>query len=439
MRAMLKTPRLGFALSTAWLAAAGAAGAQDADKLVRLIPNLYGPSGLVVDSEARLPTGQTHSAHFNSAFQSGFSQLNIALVSQIASVPLPSPASGYTYRYDPTAGVFVRSTGSFGPILADRAETIGKNKLSVGFSYQEFSFDTIEGSELKALPAVFTHDNPAPGGRDDVVTTLNSVDLKVQQYTTFITYGVSKRVDLALALPLVAVDLRVASEATVRRIGTSADLRVHFFRDSVGGFGDTRRFETAGSASGVGDVLARVKATAYNWGTTHLAVGADVRLPTGDEEDLLGSGAFGVRPFVVLSSVRRVAPHLDLGFQWNGKSLLAGNLTTGEKDTLPHQIVGAAGVDARVNDRVTLAVDLLARRTLDSPRLEAVTFRALDGRTTFPNIQFGRGAINSLDGSLGAKWNPIGRLLLDVNVLVKLNEGGIRDDLAWLAGIEYSF
>ena len=202
MRAATGSRFAGLLCAAGCLAAAGGTAAQESGGLARLIPNLYGPSGLVVDSEARLPTGQTHSAHFNSAFQGEFSQLNIALVSQLASVPLPSPASSYTYRYDPTAGVFVRSTGSFGPILADRAETIGKNKLSVGFTYQRFSFDTIEGADLAALPAVFTHDNPGPGGRDDVVTTMNAVDLKVEQYTTFVAYGVGKRVDVALALPL---------------------------------------------------------------------------------------------------------------------------------------------------------------------------------------------------------------------------------------------
>ncbi len=37
--------------------------------LATLFTDLYGPRGLIVDSEARLPDGSTHSAHFNSAFQ----------------------------------------------------------------------------------------------------------------------------------------------------------------------------------------------------------------------------------------------------------------------------------------------------------------------------------------------------------------------------------
>src|SRR5438874_12877976 len=93
--------------------------------LATLFTDLYGPNGLIVDSEATLPGEQPHTAHFNSDFQTNFSQFSTALVSQFVTVPLPSPASGFTFQLDPTVGVFQRTTQSFGPILAERAETIG--------------------------------------------------------------------------------------------------------------------------------------------------------------------------------------------------------------------------------------------------------------------------------------------------------------------------
>src|SRR5688572_13399486 len=76
------------------LASPAALQAQEGN-LASIIPSLYGPRGLIVDSEARLPDGSTHSAHFNSAFQAEFTQFNVSLASQLASVPLPSPASGF--------------------------------------------------------------------------------------------------------------------------------------------------------------------------------------------------------------------------------------------------------------------------------------------------------------------------------------------------------
>src|SRR2546422_5665887 len=122
-------------LVAVWLILLGCktASAQSKRDVALLIPNLYGPSGLIVNSEATLPNGQTHSAHFNSDFESEFSQFNIALATQLLALPLPSPASGFTYSFDSSLGVFTRTTQSFGPILTERAETIGKKKFTVGF------------------------------------------------------------------------------------------------------------------------------------------------------------------------------------------------------------------------------------------------------------------------------------------------------------------
>jgi hypothetical protein len=410
------------------------------DKLAFLIPTLYGPTGLIVDSEARLPSGETHSAHFNSAFQAEFTQFNIALASQLAAVPLPSSASGFTYELDPTLGVFQRSTQSFGPILAERAETIGKGKFAAGFSYQYFSFDTIEGVSLDQIPAVFTHDDPASGGRSDVVTTLNSIDTRVGQSTAFFTYGLLGAVDLSVAVPYVSVDMDVVSEASVQRIGTPTTPAVHFFRDANGGYGASRLYTASGSASGIGDVILRLKSTIAKSGQTSVALGVDSRVPTGDEENLLGSGAPGVKPFLVVSVTNKAfAPHLNLAYQWNGDSVLAGNVMTGEKGDMPDQVLYAVGLDVGLTEKVTLAVDVLGRYVIDSPRLNSTTFRTIDVGSTFPNIHFDTGSFSVVDGAVGLKINLGGRLLADFNALFKLNDAGLRDTFTPLVGIEYSF
>src|SRR6476660_2940516 len=138
--------------------------------LAEMLQNIYGPHGLTVDSEAVLPDGSAHSAHFNSGFQSEFGKINIALVRQLGSLPIPSPASGSTYAFDNSTGTFVRSTQSFGPILGDRAETIGRGRFAFGYSLQQFSFGTFDGLRLSHIPAVFTHDDfMLGGGRADVI------------------------------------------------------------------------------------------------------------------------------------------------------------------------------------------------------------------------------------------------------------------------------
>jgi hypothetical protein len=426
------------ALAFALLVSAPAGRADD--KLAFLIPTLYGPTGLIVDSEARLPNGQTHSAHFNSAFQAEFTQFNVAIASQLTGLPIPTPASGFTYTLDPGLGLFTRSTKSFGPILSDRADTVGRHKLSLGVNYQRFTFDKLEGVGLDDVPAVFTHDNPAAGGRDDVVTTTNAIDASVSQLIAYLNFGVTSWLDAAVALPVVTTDLTVRSTATVRRIGTSSNTAIHFFRDANGGFGDSRSFESSGSASGIGDVVLRLKARAASIGPLAVGLGVDNRLPTGDELDLLGAGAWGVKPFVVVSSTSRTfSPHATVGYEWNGDSTLAGDPVLGTKEKLPNQITFSGGVALAVTGNLTLAADVLGRRILDGRRLAPTTFHALDGRTTFPDISFSRRSENELSGAVGFKFNPRGRLLIDANVLFGLNDRGLRDTLTPLVGIEYGF
>lgn len=410
------------------------------EKLAYLLPTLYGPNGLFVASEARLPTGETHSAHFNSSFQQSFSPFNTALATQLASVPLPSPASGFTYTYDSALGVFNRTTQSYGPILSDRAEALGKGRASLGVSFQRFSFDRIEGLSLDAIPVVFTHDNPAAGtGRDDVVTTTNSIAVELSQLTTSFSYGVSDRLDLSIAIPVVTVELNATSLATVRRIGTT-NPAVHFFFTPAGDtFGLQETFRRSGRATGIGDILLRLKLEAMKKGSFGLSLGLEGRVPTGDEKDLLGSGTASVKPFIVMSAARRVAPHLKVAYQWNGKSLLAGDVLAGRKLDLSDQALVEAGVDIGIGKKLTLAVDLLGRRVIDGERVAAATFLALDGRSSFPSVRFFRGSYSLADGAIGLKANPGGNLLIDLNVLFKLNDSGLRDRVTPLFGIEYSF
>lgn len=429
------------------LVAARSAAAQDPYNLAAPVPNLatiftnlFGPRGLVVDSEATLPGEQPHTAHFVSDFQFNFGQFSLALVSQLVSVPLPSPGGGFTFEFDPSLGVFQRTTQSFGPILADRAETIGARRVSAGYAFQRFTFDSVEGIPMGQVPAVFTHDNAQlRGGREDVVTTTNAINADVNQSTFFVTMGVTDRFDVSLAVPIVATDLTIVSTARIRRLGTTNPL-THFFRQADGGVGDDRVFTAVGSATGLGDLMVRLKGTAFGKGSSAVALGLDIRLPTGDELNLLGSGAPGLQPFAIWSATyQAVSPHANVGYRWNGSSVLAGDPSTGESGDFPDQVNYALGADLTVNPRITLAFDVLGRYLIDAERVQFQDFQGLDGRSTFPNIVFTRDSYNALSGSVGLKGNVFGRLLLDVNLLFALDDNGLRDKVTPLIGFEYSF
>ena len=354
-------------------------------------------------------------------------------------MPLPSLASGFTYEFDPTLGVFSRTTESLGPILAERAETIGASRTAFGMTYQRFTFDSIEGLDLDRIPAVFTHDGfERRGGRDDVVTSMNSIEARVGQFTAFATYGVTERFDVSVAVPFIATDLTVISDATVRRLGTT-DPEVHFFRSADDVLGDRRIFTAFGRASGIGDVTIRLKGTLETWGPTGLGVAVDLRLPTGDEQNLLGAGAPGVKSFVIWSRASRAfSPHVNVGYVWNGSSVLAGNPATGESLDLPDQLAYVTGADFGLSPRFTFALDLLRQVTIDAPRLVRRDFQHLNGINLFPDITFEDSTFNELSMAVGLKIGLTDEMLVDFNLLFRLDDNGLRDKVTPLVGLEYA-
>jgi hypothetical protein len=155
---------------------------------------------------------------------------------------------------------------------------------------------------------------------------------------------------------------------------------------------------------------------------------------------LLGTGAPAVQPFVAWSATYGpLAPHINAGYQWNGSSILAGDIEAGISEDLPDVGVYALGVVVAVHPRVTLALDVLGRYIIDSPRVRLTDFHALDGRSVYPNITFDTGSINELSSAAGLKINVAGRLLVNTNLLFRLNNSGLRDKVSPLVGIEYAF
>ena len=430
----------------AFLLSTTIAAAQDRPAtLSTLFEDIFGPRGLVVASEDVQLDGTNHAAHFNSAFQSDFRLMNIALTTQLAAIPLPSPASGFTYRFDPATGTFQRSTRSFGPILADRGETIGKGRMAFGFSHQFFSFDRLDGVPLVSVPAVFTHDNAeSGGGRTDVIETRNTIEATVSQFSGALTYGLTDRFDISLAVPIVRTRLSLLSNATIQRVGTGTNPRVHYFPDenAIDGFGSTKQFFAEGAAGGIGDMVIRAKGTVLREGPRALAAGVDVRLPTGDERNLLGSGAAGIRPFAAFStSFDRFAPHANIAYQWNGESLIAGDVEAGTKGDLPDNFAYAVGSDFSVTDRFSIVVDIAGQRVLDSPRLltRETTATGPAGSVTLPDIRFETASYWVSSGALGFKANVARSVLINFNLRFNMGNNGLSDRVAPLLGFEWAF
>jgi hypothetical protein len=435
------------------------------------LPNLYGPFGLVLPNPF-------HTAHFNSTFQSNFSALNEAIATQLTLLPIASPASGFTYRFDPATGTYEQLRESFGPVLTERAETIGRHKFYFGGTFQRFRFDKLDGVPLHNLPAVFSHQQhtgttpgiPDPPYESQFVSTMNSLDLKVNQFTIFGTFGVTSHVDISVAVPLSEIGFNVTSNATiVRTVNTEPPQGfAHYFdpNDRAGSLTHTfsnNQFSpdiytnsakignlywdpSRHSAAGVGDVVLRVKGNVYRNERISLALLTDVRFPTGDERNFLGSGAWGVKPSAAISiHTGRLTPHVNLGYQWNGASLLAGDILIGSKAKLPGFGFLSAGTDFGIARRLTLAADYIGQELINAPGIKRTNYPSrvpivsTGNLASFGTIENVRKTYNQSNAAFGFKYNVFGRLLLSGNLLVALNDGGLRSRLAPLVGLSYSF
>lgn len=416
-------------LATSLLFAAGSA---RAGSLADVIPNLFGPDGILL---APPPAGFSHAAHFRVDSRGELTNLNDALRGQLSNFPIPSPASGFTFQLDPSVGVFIRSTESFGPIYANRAETIGRGKLSLGFTYSHFTFDSLDGKDLHNGEVSLTFFHEQTGdifGRPpffferDTLTAQIFANIESDVFVLTATYGLLSNLDLTLAVPIVRTSIDVKSVVQINRLGTgpAGFPNIH----TVEGGGDTKTFRASDESAGIGDIVLGAKYNFLRTKHVDLAAALDLRLPSGDKDELRGVGSPRVRPsFIASTKVWRIAPHVNVG------------LDLGDTSDLEDEVFYNVGFDMAVFKPVTFAFDLLGRYVIDNSRPGAGSGPAV--RRDFDPTQPSRRTSddNILNAAIGFKANPWKNVLLLFNVLIPLNDTGLRDDITPLVGVEVTF
>jgi len=455
--------------------------------LACVIPQEYGSAHPFTLEDELFPIGQ-HPEHFDPAINAKLKPFAADIGTQANLLPIASPSSGFVLTYDPSLKTFVTSTDSLGPILGERAQTVGRYHLAIGFSYQFFDFDKIDGVNLHDFPLVFTHEDDSHDGPPGVtcsvngannigrcgfvrdrINTINDINLKVNQYTTYVTFGLTKRIDVSAVIPVENVRFDLSSDDTIQ-LGTNG-FHAHLFKNCTNRGNPTadpkclnhefpdRPFTGSGSvgtnsAMGVGDVVARVKWNAYEGERAGFAAGMEVRFPSGDALNYLGSGSYGYKPFAVFSYRARVAPHVLVGYEWNSNSIIAGDLLTGTKGKIPNDLVYSAGVDTWLTHWLTGDFDIVGQRVFSGDTVSVTTqqFLANCGSCTadpnpntvpLPSLAAPKTqSYNITNASMGIKIRPIGRaskLVFTANVLVRLDDGGLGSKAAPLVGLGYTF
>jgi hypothetical protein len=199
-----------------------------------------------------------------------------------------------------------------------------------------------------------------------------------------------------------------------------------------------------GTATGIGDISARMKINLTGGvrrdqppSTVGVAFLADVRLPTGDADELLGIETGMIRALAIVSGRwDGISPHVNAGY------LLR------QGDGLPDAFLGTIGLDARASDHMTFALDLISQWEYGSPKwsLPGAIRVPLDGSvppimlepSSVPGLSSARDR-RVLDMAAGLKFRIGSDMVLVTNALVPIRKVGLRPDMMWTLALQSAF
>jgi hypothetical protein len=386
-----------------------------ARKLRDLIPGLYGGDGITLADPPAGSPFPTHAPHFTFDTAAAINRLNDQIAAELGVFPFSSSVSGFTFAFEPALSTFVRTTETLGPLFAERAPTLGRGKLNVNASFTFFKYDELEGQSLEDLqvealhqPNVIGSPTAREGFELDTIRIHMDLDIRVWVLALAATYGLTDRLDIGILVPIAHVNMDVKARAEIITSPANTFPGVHTF---VGG-PESPIDQASGDATGLGDIVLRAKYYMLQSPLVDLAGAMLVKLPTGDEDNFLGTGDTTLRPFLVASrtfsnlfgSSLSVTPHLNIGYEFN--------LDRPSRNTVEY----VAGFDVGTG-KFIVAGEFLGSH---EPSGDGI-------------------GDNILTASVGVKWNPWKQFLLAANAQFPLNDEGLRSHAILTFGVEYSF
>jgi hypothetical protein len=276
--------------------------------------------------------------------------------------------------------------------------------VSFGLAYNEAVFDDIDGRSLRDGTLVATAGRIVGEAEPFDAETLR-LRIRTRAATVSGLVGVTDRIDVSAAVPFVTVNFD--------------GQRMDTYRGA-----DVIQATALASASGIGDVRLATKYNAIRRGGSGMALGAEVRLPTGDSDNLLGSGKLVFIPRVIGSLERaRVAVHGDVGYAIGGRS-----------DEMDYS--GAVTVAA--HNRLTIITELVGRRLTSADRLVDVVepHPSLVGVETI-RLSATPQVTDRLQLAAGLRWNVAARWLVSMNVLRPLTTAGLN--ARWMTSVSLDY
>ena len=326
------------------------------------------------------------------------------LGAELGTLPINSPVSGFTYRLDPALGSNVRATSSFGPFFTERSLTGGRGHGSFGLVYTQADFTTIDGRGLEDGTLVAT----ASRFKGEALP-FDAESVRLLMRTRMVTFlgqfGVTDRLDISAAVPFLTMQL-------------SGD-RVDVYRGST-----FVQATAVASASGLGDAVVRAKYNILRWGGSGLAAGVEARLPTGDEQNLLGTGEMVVTPRAIGSFEREwLGVHGSFGYGMGAPA---------------REVQYAGAVTVAATSRITVIAEYIGRRLSAGGRLTEV----VDVHPTLAGVETIRLSATQEPTTrglvaAGVRWNVGAKWLLSANVMRAVTTAGLN--ARWVPAVTFDY
>lgn len=380
-----------------------------------------------------------HGEHFKpnnvESSETIISALSSFISTNISTFPLSSSSTGLTFDF--SGAVPVAIANSAGPIFAERPQTLGKGRLNVGVTASYLNLARIRGLKTDEIRFNFLHEDvPPPGGTELGIFGDNpnefdhiELDLDLDVDATVLAlqgaFGLTDRFDIGVSVPIVKVSVFADPTARIESITFLTQGAANHFFDGTSAEPVLTLAPTSidESASGIGDIAVFTKYNFHQGGQTAVSVLAEVRLPTGREEDFLGTGETNVRGMLIVgTTVGTFSPHLNVGFDYR-----ASDLDLNEFEL-------ALGLEQQIGEQVTLVVDWMGEFEIGDP-IDELQFpepteigtdeiiKTVES-TNIPNIA----RDHILRTSVGIKYTPRSNIILLANVIVPNNTGGLRSD-----------
>lgn len=381
-------------------------------------------------------------------------ELGNALASQLSSFPMVTPPGSFAFDGQNGSGEMALTTRA--PILGERGTTLGQGRFASGVSFHRAKADAISDIDLDSGEVVLyaPHNNccgPAPNGSQpgdgnpaferDVLSQTLGVEMRQSIMAFTFVYGVASRLDIGVMVPLVDVSVNARVTSRINRIGSAATPVVNNF-DGIDLA--NRTISRAGSATGLGDVRVRAKANVLRGDASAVALTVDATLPTGDADNLLGSGGRRIRGGLIVSGdAGRLTPFLNAGYTLSSgeatplMSTWPNALNPAVADSvvrkLPNEIDYAGGFTFSSRPWLTFEMEAVGRTLLDAPRFTVGGTFADEFRVDAP------GTVHRLQGVAGVRVRAGSRLLLTGGVVMPLLDKGLRSKARPIVSLDFAF